>query len=59
MQFLVLQTAAVVEGCGPWAYCRGVFHFLAGKEALEVLGAFLVARLGTSLLREVQAANDA
>ncbi len=58
MQFLVLQAAAVVGAPRSLGLLPGVFLLLAGEEALEVFGTFLVARLGTSLLREVQAAEE-
>ena len=58
MQFLVLQATAVVGAPRSLGLLPGVFLLLAGEEALEVAGAFLVARLGTGLLREVQGAND-
>ena len=58
MQFLVLQAAAVVGAPRSPGLLPGVFLLLAGEETLEVAGASLVARLGTSLLREVQAVND-
>ncbi len=58
MQFLALQAAAVVGAPRSLGLLPGVFLLLAGEETLEVAGASLVARLGTSLLREVQAVDD-
>ncbi len=58
MQFLLPQAAAVVGVPRSLGLLPGVFLLLAGEEALEALGAFLVARLGTSLLREVQAEEE-
>ncbi len=41
MQFLVLQAAAFVGAPRSLGLLPGVFHLLAGEEALVVFGAFL------------------